>query len=104
MSEKDYLGAMSKNVEWIKEKIAESADNIVRIRAKDLAKDMGPEFESEDLIDLYYHIRFVSFGLGILVSRATAYGGDVVYIFKMKSEYDIKPESREEEDKKNKEW
>lgn len=88
-------------VKFVKESIKKTNNDIVRILAKDVAKELG---YTEDLIDVYYILRESVFDDGLMVSRGETRDGNMVLKFKIRGKYDQRPDGKEEELRKNKEF
>ncbi len=68
---KYYEDAIAKFIPWIKENIYASPDKKIRIRTKDIAKDMGKNFERKTDKDIYWGLKYTLFLDGIVVDSGT---------------------------------
>lgn len=88
-----YAQAIAKLVPWIKEQIAKSADGKIRIRSKDIAKEMGLEFEKKSDTAIYWGLKFVLFHEGIVVDTGTAKDRSKLLVMREGTEKDVLPPS-----------
>lgn len=88
-----YAIAVQKSVPWIKEQIVESKDGIIRIRATDLAKEMGPDFAKKNPTSIYWGLKYVLFNEGIVVDTGTHKTGDKLLLMRLGTEEDKLPPS-----------
>jgi hypothetical protein len=86
-----YADAIQKHVPWIKEQITNNG--IIRVKAVDIAKEMGREFEKKDPTSIYWALKFSLFQVGIVVDTATHKSGDKLLIMRMTNDKDCLPAS-----------
>ena len=67
-----YAQSIAKDVAWLKEQIDESSDKKIRIKSRDIANAMGPEFAKKSDTAIYWGLKFVLFHEGIVVDTGTA--------------------------------
>lgn len=67
-----YAQAIAKDVLWLKDQIRESVDHKIRLKVRDMANAMGPEFEKKSDTAIYWGLKFVLFHEGIVVDTGTA--------------------------------
>lgn len=63
-----YAQAVAHLIPWLTEQIEKSPDGKIRIRIKDIAKEMGSEFEKKGNTAMYWGLKFVLFHNGIVVN------------------------------------
>lgn len=88
-----YAVAIQKHVSWIKDQIAGSKDGTIRIRAADMAKEMGPDFAKRNTTSIYWGLKYVLFNEGIVVDTGTHKGGDKLLVMRLATESDVLPPS-----------
>ena len=81
-----YENVLKKLIPWIMEQIEKSPDKIIRIKAKDIAHEMGPEFEKKEYIDLYWGIKYILQGYGIIIETGIAIDKDNLFVMKLSEE------------------
>lgn len=67
-----YAQSIAKDVLWLQEQIAASPDEKIRVKVKDIANAMGPEFAKKSDTAIYWGLKFVLFHEGIVVDTGTA--------------------------------
>ncbi len=67
-----YAQSVAKDVQWLKDRIQESPDGKIRVKIRDMAKSMGPEFDKKSDTAIYWGLKFVLFHEGIVVDTGTA--------------------------------
>ena len=67
-----YAQAVAKDVAWLKDQIDTSPDKKIRIKSRDIANVMGPEFAKKSDTAIYWGLKFVLFHEGIVVDTGTA--------------------------------
>ena len=67
-----YAQSIANDVPWLKDKIEESPDKKIRVKSKDIANAMGPEFAKKSDTAIYWGLKFVLFHEGIVVDTGTA--------------------------------
>lgn len=87
-----YAVAIEKHVPWIKEQIAES-DGVIRLKALDMAKEMGGEFAKKTPTSIYWGLKYTLFQHGIVVDTGTHKSGDKLLIMRFGTEEDKLPPS-----------
>ncbi len=88
-----YAQAIGSEVGWIKESITKSGDGKIRIKIRDIAKSMGPEFEKKQDKAIYWGTRFVLFHEGIVVEPAKDKTNKELLIMRMATSEDVLPPS-----------
>lgn len=88
-----YAVAVTKSVPWIKEQIAASKDGTIRIKATDLAKEMGGDFAKKNPTSIYWGLKYVLFNEGIVVDTGTHKSGDKLLLMRLGTEEDKLPPS-----------
>lgn len=67
-----YAQAVAKDVIWLKEQIAASPDEKIRLKVRDMANAMGGDFAKKSDTAIYWGLKFVLFHEGIVVDTGTA--------------------------------
>lgn len=88
-----YAQAIARNVSWLKEQIAISPDDKIRLKVRDIAKVMGPEFEKKSDTAIYWGLKFVLFHEGIVVDTGTAKDKSKLLVMRMATPDDKLPPS-----------
>jgi hypothetical protein len=88
-----YAQAIGSEIQWLKDSIKKSDDGKIRIKIRDLAKSMGPEFEKKKDKAIYWGTRFVLFHEGIVVAPAKDVGNKELLVIRMATSDDILPQS-----------
>lgn len=88
-----YAQAIGSEIQWLKDSIKKSDDGMIRLKIRDFAKSMGPEFEKKKDKAIYWGTRFVLFHEGIVVSPAKDTGNKELLVMRMATSEDILPQS-----------
>ncbi len=88
-----YAQAIGPEILWLKDTIAKSNDGKIRLRIRDVAKSMGPEFEKKQDKAIYWGIRFVLFHEGIVVGQGKSEDNEELLIMRMATSEDVLPPS-----------
>ncbi len=88
-----YAQAVRPKILWLKDAIAKSNDGKIKLRIRDVAKSMGPEFEKKQDKAIYWGIRFVLFHEGIVVGQEKGKDGEELLIMRMATSKDVLPRS-----------
>lgn len=88
-----YAQAIGSEVQWIKDTIKESNDGKIRIKIRDIAKSMGPEFEKKKNKAIYWGARFVLFHEGIVVAPGKDKANEELLVMRMATSEDVLPPS-----------
>jgi hypothetical protein len=88
-----YAQAIGSEIQWLKDSIKKSDDGKIRIKIRDIAKSMGPEFEKKKDKAIYWGTRFVLFHEGIVVSPAKNTENKELLIMRMATSEDVLPQS-----------
>jgi hypothetical protein len=67
-----YAQSIAKDVGWLKEQIIASPDKKIRLKVRDIANAMGPEFVKKSDTAIYWGLKFVLFHEGLVVDTGTA--------------------------------
>lgn len=67
-----YAQAIAKEVGWLKDQISASPDKKIRLKVRDIANAMGPEFAKKSDTAIYWGLKFVLFHEGLVVDTGTA--------------------------------
>lgn len=86
-----YAEAIAPHVQSLKDKIAEHT--IIRIKTKELAKEIGGEFEKKNATSIYWGLKYSLFGEGIVVNTGTHKDGDKLLIMRARTADDVLPDS-----------
>jgi hypothetical protein len=98
---KAYSEALAPLVSSLKEQIEKNKEGIIRIKNKDLAKEMGGTFAKKNATSIYWGTKYSLFREGIVVSTGTHRDGDKILTMRMKVEGDVLPNSLEKIGKKS---
>lgn len=88
-----YARAMTKLVPWLYDSIDQSCDKQIRIRLRDIAKEMGSEFEKKSNSAIYWGIKFVLFNEGIIVDTGNSQKDEYMLVMRRRREQDQLPSS-----------
>lgn len=88
-----YAQAIAKDVQWLKDQIAVSPDKKIRVKTRDIAKAMGPEFEKKSDTAIYWGLKFVLFHEGIVVETGTARDKSKLVVMRIATPEDELPPS-----------
>ncbi len=86
-----YAQAIGSEIQWLKDSIKKSKDGKIRIKARDIAKSMGPEFEKKKDKAIYWATRFVLFHEGIVVSPGKSADNEELLVMRMATSDDVLP-------------
>jgi hypothetical protein len=86
-----YKRAVVDVVPWIKQQIA--GGETIRVKASDLAKEMGKDFESKHPTSFVWAMKYVLFGEGIWVDTGKTNDNKPVLIMRNATENDVLPDS-----------
>ncbi len=88
-----YAQAIAKDVNWLKDQIDQSSDGKIRVRIRDIAKQMGPDFDKKSDTAIYWGLKFVLFHEGIVVDTGTAKDKSKLLVMRRGTENDKLPPS-----------
>lgn len=88
-----YAQAIGSEIQWLKDSIKKSEDGKIRIKIRDLAKSMGPEFEKKKDKAIYWGTRFVLFHEGIVITPAKDANNKELLVMRMATSEDMLPQS-----------
>ena len=88
-----YAEAIKRHIEWINEKIKDSKDGYIRMKVKDIAKEMGTEFVGKDDRSISTALKYVLFHEGIYVDLGTHKDGDKLLAMRLATDVDKLPAS-----------
>jgi hypothetical protein len=92
-----YGVAIEKSIPWIKEKIENSKDGTIIIRAKDIGKEMGGEFEKKNPTSIYWGLKSILSRHNIIVDLGIHNTSrDKLLVMRYRTEEDMPPSSREQ--------
>jgi hypothetical protein len=86
-----YAQAIGSEIQWLKDSIKKNGK--IRIKTRDFAKSMGPEFENKKDKAIYWGTRFVLFHEGIVVAPAKDTGNKDLLVMRMATSDDVLPHS-----------
>lgn len=88
-----YAQAIGSELMWIKDAITRSEDGKIRIKIRDIARSMGPEFEKKQDKAIYWGTRFVLFHEGIVVAPGKDKANEDLLVMRMATSEDVLPPS-----------
>lgn len=89
-----YAVAIKHMIPTFKDEIGKSKDGFIRIKATDLAKEMGGEFVKKSPTSLIWGVKYLMFHEGIWVETGTLKEGEEkVVIMRLGTEDDVLPKS-----------
>lgn len=88
-----YAQAVAPHVAWLKDQIKNSIDGKIRIKIRDIAKVLGPEFEKKSDTAIYWGLKFVLFHEGIVVDTGTALDKSRLIVLREATDKDVLPPS-----------
>jgi hypothetical protein len=88
-----YAQAIGPEVQWIKDAITKSNDGKIRIKIREIARSMGPEFEKKQDKAIYWGTRFVLFHDGIVVAPGKDKDNEELLVMRMATSEDMLPPS-----------
>lgn len=88
-----YAQAIGSELQWIKDAIIKSDDGKIRIKIREIAKSMGPEFEKKQDKAIYWGTRFVLFHEGIVVAPGKDKANEELLVMRMATSEDMLPPS-----------
>jgi len=88
-----YAQAVTKLIPWLYESIDQSNDKKIRIRLRDIVREMGPEFEKKSNSAIYWGIKFVLFNEGIIVDTGSSQKDEYMLVMRRRKEEDQLPSS-----------
>ena len=88
-----YIGAITPLVPQLKEAIAKAKDGIIRIKNKDIAKEMGNAFIKLNETSIYWGLKGVLFEKGIVVETGTHLDGCKILVMRTRDKDDVLPAS-----------
>lgn len=77
-----YKSAIEKYLSWIIESIKSSKDGIIRMKIKDIAKEMGVDFENKTPIEIYSNLRDTLSYKDIIVDLGIHNDGDELLLMR----------------------
>ena len=83
--------AKSKLVPWLKERIDHSSDKNIRILTREIAKEMGEEFEEKGDIAIYWGVRFILFYEDIIVDTGISKDDEHILVMRKRNKEDKLP-------------
>ncbi len=98
---KNYRLAIEKILPFLKESLEKSKNGVIRIKIKDIAKEMGDKFENKNSTSLMWGLKFTLFNEGIMVKSGKHNDGSDILIMTHRTENDKLPPSLEEMRKEN---
>lgn len=88
-----YAEAISPLLGWIRENIEKSLDGKIRVRIKDISKEMGPEFEKKSDTAIYWGLKYVLFQDGLVVETGSSIAREKLLIIRKGTPEDKLPPS-----------
>lgn len=88
-----YAQSIAKDVIWLKEQIATSPDEKIRVKVRDMAQAMGGDFVKKSDTAIYWGLKFVLFHEGIVVDTGTAKDRSKLLVMRMSTLDDKLPPS-----------
>lgn len=88
-----YAQAVAPHVAWLKDQIKDSVDGKIRIKIKEIAKVLGPDFEKKSDTAIYWGLKFVLFHEGIVVDSGTALDKSRLIVLREATDTDVLPPS-----------
>lgn len=88
-----YAQAIAKDVAWLKDQVDTSPDKKIRLKVRDIAKEMGPEFDKKSDTAIYWGLKFVLFHEGMVVDTGTAKDKSKLLVMRMATAEDKLPPS-----------
>lgn len=62
-----FIGAINRDISWIREEIEKSTDKTLRVRARDFAERLGPMFGVLDDTTIFWGVKHALYPEGIYV-------------------------------------
>ena len=88
-----YAQAIAKDVTWLKDQVDTSPDKKIRVKVRDIAKAMGPEFDKKSDTAIYWGLKFVLFHEGMVIDTGTAKDKSKLLVMRMATPEDKLPPS-----------
>lgn len=88
-----YVKAIQPYVQWIKDSIEHSKDDTIRMKIKDLAKELGKEFDKLQDTSIYWGLKYALFAEGIVVDQTTHKDNSKILVMRLANEEDTLPPS-----------
>jgi hypothetical protein len=88
-----YAQSIAKEVGWLKDQINESPDKKIRLKVRDIANSMGPEFAKKSDTAIYWGLKFVLFHEGLVVDTGTAKDKSKLLVIRVATSEDKLPPS-----------
>lgn len=88
-----YTDAIAPMVPHLKEQIAASKDGIIRVKNKDIAKELGGTFAKLNVTSIYWGLKASLFEQGIVVNTGTHRDGDKILTMRTREKDDVLPKS-----------
>ena len=88
-----YMKAIAPHLDWIEGEITTSKDNTIRMKVKDIAKEMGKEFASKHETSIYWGLKYSLFQEGIVVDMSTHKDGEKILVMRDATDDDRLPQS-----------
>lgn len=88
-----YARAISKLTPWLYEHINQSPDKKIIVKIRDIAKEMGSEFEKKSDSAIYWGVKYVLFHEGIVVDIGTSKKDERMLVMRIRNEEDQLPPS-----------
>lgn len=88
-----YAVAIQPQLAWIRESIAASPDEIIRVKNADIRKEMGGEFVKKADGSVYWALKYILFQEGIVVDTGTHADGSKLLLMRTANDDDVLPAS-----------
>jgi len=88
-----YAIAIQPSIGWIKEEIAKSPEGSIRVKTKDIAREMKGEFVNKNVSSIYWALKYCLFNEGVVVESGSHKDGDKLLIMRSANAEDVLPAS-----------
>ncbi len=88
-------------VPWLRESIEKSSDKYVRILTREIAREMGEEFEEKSEAAIYWGVKFILFHEDIIVDIGMSNNDESMLVMRKRNKEDKLPYSLKNIEKPN---
>ena len=88
-----YMKAIAPQLDWINGQIQQSNDGTIRMKVRDIAKEMGKDFATKHETSIYWGLKYSLFQEGIVVDMSTHKDGEKVLVMRDATDDDRLPQS-----------
>lgn len=88
-----YTDALRPHLSWLRDTIKDSKDGHIRMRVKDLTKEMGTDFVNKNPTSIYWGTKYALYKQDIIVTTGQNNAGEDLLVMRTKIDGDKLPDS-----------